>query len=113
MCLVIGRTCCFHGVGIFCFTMREKQNVLHFATAPIYVANAQSCKTELNESGLHWNARLTKPEVLVLRGKLGFADSFVHGRLGSLVLKKLAEHAYDRSAKLDLGGFFTAHVGET
>ena len=36
-----------------------------------------------------------------MRGKLGLADSFVHGRLGSLVLKKLAEHAYGRTSKLD------------
>ena len=34
-------------------------------------------------------------------GKLGFADSFLHGRLGSLLLKLLSEHANGRSAKLD------------
>ena len=45
--------------------------------------------------------RLSKAEALVLRGKLGFADSFVHGRLGALVLKKLAEHAYGKTSKLD------------
>ena len=45
--------------------------------------------------------KLNKAEALILRGKLGFADSFLHGRLGSLVLKKLAEHAYGKTSKLD------------
>ena len=31
---------------------------------------------------------------------MGFADSFLHGRLGLLVLKQLAEHAYGRTSKL-------------
>ena len=44
--------------------------------------------------------RLGKAESLILRGKLGFADSFVHGRLGTLTLKKLSEHAYGRTSKL-------------
>ena len=43
---------------------------------------------------------LCKQDTLILRGKLGFADSFLHGRLGLLVLKQLAEHAYGRSPKL-------------
>ena len=43
---------------------------------------------------------LGKQDALILRGKLGFADSFLHGRLGLMVLKQLAEHAYGRSAKL-------------
>ena len=43
---------------------------------------------------------LCKQDALILRGKLGFADSFLHGRLGLLVLKQLSEHAYSRSAKL-------------
>ena len=43
---------------------------------------------------------LCKQDALVLRGKLGFADSFLHGRLGLLVLKQLAEHAYGRTSKL-------------
>ena len=37
---------------------------------------------------------------LVLRGKLGFADSYLHGRLGSLLLKQLSEHLYGRSHKI-------------
>ena len=47
------------------------------------------------------NRALGKQETLVLRGKLGFADSFLHGRLGSLVLKKLSEHAYSGQSSLD------------
>ena len=43
---------------------------------------------------------LGKQSALVLRGKLGFADSYLHGRLGSLLLKQLSEHAYGRGAKL-------------
>ena len=43
---------------------------------------------------------LGKQDALILRGKLGFADSFLHGRLGLMVLKQLSEHAYGRSAKL-------------
>ena len=44
---------------------------------------------------------LTKHEALALRGRLGFADSFLHGRLGKLVLKQILEHAYSRKKELD------------
>ena len=43
---------------------------------------------------------LGKQSALVLRGKLGFADSFLHGRLGALLLKQLSEHAYGRASKI-------------
>ena len=33
--------------------------------------------------------KLSRHDALVLRGRLGFADSFVHGRLGRLVLSRL------------------------
>jgi len=46
------------------------------------------------------SGELGKQDALILRGKLGFADSFLHGRLGLLILKQLSEHAYGRSAKL-------------
>ena len=46
--------------------------------------------------------KMTKQEALVLRGRLGFADSFLHGRLGKLVLKKVVDRAYSRQKKLDL-----------
>ena len=45
---------------------------------------------------------MTKQEALVLRGRLGFADSFLHGRLGKLVLKNVVDHAYSRQKKLHL-----------
>ncbi len=69
----------------------------------MFVANTEARKKEVGEmiESALLRCKLSKPEALVLRGKLGFADSFVHGRLGSLVLKKLAEHAYGRTAKLD------------
>ena len=43
---------------------------------------------------------LSKQSALVLRGKLGFADSCLHGRLGALLLKQLSEHAFGRTSKL-------------
>ena len=43
---------------------------------------------------------LGKQDALVLRGKLGFADSFLHGRLGLMVLKQLSDHAYGRTSKI-------------
>lgn len=44
---------------------------------------------------------LDKQECLMLRGKLGFADSFLHGRVGKLVLVKLIDHAYGKSSRID------------
>ena len=40
---------------------------------------------------------LGKQDCLSLRGKLGVADSFLHGRLGAFLLKQLVSHAYGRS----------------
>ena len=37
---------------------------------------------------------LNRPETLRLKGRLGFADGFLHGRLGALILKRLVDHAY-------------------
>ena len=44
---------------------------------------------------------LNRHDSLKLRGRLGFADSFLHGRLGSLVLKKLIDHAYSFTSTVD------------
>ena len=41
-----------------------------------------------------------KQECLILRGKLGFADSFLHGRVGALLLKQLSEHAFAKTSTL-------------
>eukprot|EP00435_Cladocopium_sp_Y103_P005114 s4349_g1.t1 len=44
---------------------------------------------------------LDKQDTFSLRGRLGFADSFLHGRLGKLVLKQLVDHAYGTSKYMD------------
>ena len=69
----------------------------------LLVDNTSSRKAELVEQldMACRSGRLTKQESLVLRGRLGFADSFVHGRLGVLILKQLNEHAYGKTAKMD------------
>ena len=68
----------------------------------MHVENTEACKKEI--CGVVGAAleigRLGKAESLILRGKVGFADSFIHGRLGALTLKKLSEHAYGRTSKL-------------
>jgi hypothetical protein len=59
------------------------------------VQDLKALITATIESGV-----LEKQSARVLRGKLGFADSFLHGRLGALLLKQLSEHAYGRTAKM-------------
>eukprot|EP00435_Cladocopium_sp_Y103_P035609 s2538_g9.t1 len=68
----------------------------------VLVSNTESRRRELIllidsvlDKGL-----LGKVECLSLRGRLGFADSYLHGRLGSLTLKKLSEHAYGRTRSI-------------
>ena len=67
------------------------------------IENTEQRKLELKEllQAALDRGTLTRPEALVLRGKLGFADSFVHGRLGILVLSKLIEHAYGAQKQID------------
>ena len=43
---------------------------------------------------------LCRRDAMSLRGRVHFADSCLHGRTGSLALKRLAEHAYGGSTKL-------------
>ena len=45
--------------------------------------------------------RLNRHDTLKLRGRLGFADGFLHGRLGSLILKRLIDHAYGTDPAID------------
>ena len=45
--------------------------------------------------------KLDRTGTLKLRGRLGFADGFLHGRLGSLILKRLIDHAYGTSSSVD------------
>jgi len=78
----------------------------NFSLSPdlvLKVSNTGARRKELISmiSGAFENGRLGKNACLSLGGKLGFADSFLHGRLGSLLLKRLSEHAHGRSAKLD------------
>ena len=69
----------------------------------LMIENTEQRKQELKEllQAALDRGTLTRPEALVLRGKLGFADSFVHGRLGILVLSKLIEHAYGAQKQID------------
>ena len=67
------------------------------------ICNTSDRKEELLKqiAGAIEAGSLDKQQALVLRGRLGFADSFLHGRLGRLVLSKLVEHAYGRTSRLD------------
>ena len=44
---------------------------------------------------------LSRADGLSLRGKLGFADSFLHGRLGALLLKQIVQHVYGSGSEVD------------
>lgn len=67
------------------------------------IDNTESRKQELVQQigSCLKHGSLGKQETLVLRGRLGFADSFIHGRLGATLLKQLSEHAYGRTSKID------------
>ncbi|CAL1158169.1 unnamed protein product, partial [Cladocopium goreaui] len=65
------------------------------------VANTTLRKEELVRQITAALDTLDKQECLMLRGRLGFADSFLHGRVGKLVLKKLIDHAYGKSSRMD------------
>ena len=45
--------------------------------------------------------KLDRAATLKLRGRLGFADGFLHGRLGSLILERLLEPAYGTMSYID------------
>ena len=67
------------------------------------VGNTEARKEELVQQLSEAVAKgtLDKQARLALRGRLGFADSFVHGRLGKLLLKRLSDHAYGTTRTLD------------
>lgn len=46
---------------------------------------------------------LPRSEAFKLRGRLGFADGFLHGRLGALVLQRFMGHAYRSTSVVDRG----------
>jgi len=45
--------------------------------------------------------RFDRHEKLKIRGRLGFADGFLHGRLGALIRKRLIDHAYGSTSYMD------------
>lgn len=69
----------------------------------LFVCNTDARREELIRQILLALDRgwIEKQETLSLRGRLGFADSFLHGRLGKLVLKHLSDHAYGASKIMD------------
>lgn len=69
----------------------------------MYVSNTESRRLELVEqiTTILERGTMEKQETLSLRGRLGFADSFIHGRVGKLLLKNLVDHAYGVSSRLD------------
>ena len=75
---------------------RSEQRLLH-----IYNTEQRRQDFILKISEVLTRGTLTKHEALVLRGRLGFADSFWGGRLGKLVLKQILDHAYSRKKELD------------
>ena len=93
-CTEFGKYCKALGVE-FNFS-RTKQGILA-------VCNTEARKSELVQQIADAVASgcLDKQQSLVLRGRLGFADSFLHGRLGRLVLSKLVEHAYGRQKRME------------
>ena len=44
---------------------------------------------------------LNRHDTLKLRGRLGFADGYLHGRLGALILKRPIDHAYGSNPQSD------------
>eukprot|EP00435_Cladocopium_sp_Y103_P065173 s116_g27.t1 len=92
-CTAFGTKCKALGVE-FGFS-RSGERVLSIRNTEQRVQDLTAMISAVLEAG-----RLGKQDTLILRGKLGFADSFLHGRLGSLVLKQLADHAYGKTSRL-------------
>lgn len=74
---------------------KSGERILTIKNTEPRVQDLKALITATIESGV-----LEKQSALVLRGKLGFTDSFLHGCLGALLLKQLSEHAYGRTAKM-------------
>ena len=43
---------------------------------------------------------MDKKLALQLRGRLGFADTYLHGRFGALLMKHLIDHAYSSTTQV-------------
>lgn len=69
----------------------------------LLVQNTKKRIDELLEfiSAVMEQKKLHRHQTLKLRGCLGFLDGFLHGKLGSLILKRLIERAYGFSNHLD------------
>ena len=70
------------------------------------VLNVQNTQKRIDElveflTQVRERKRLDRNETLKLRGRLGFADGFLHGRLGALILKRLIDHAYGSTSYMD------------
>ena len=85
-----------HALGVS-FDLRDACNGV------LKVQNTQKRIDELVEflTQVRERRRLDRGETLKLRGRLGFADGFLHGRLGALILKRLIDHAYGSTSLLD------------
>ena len=85
-----------HALGVSFDLSQSSRGVLQ-------IKNTESRVEELcvNITNVLAQGKLSKLDTMRLRGRLGFADGFVHGRLGALLLKRLMEHAYSHSMKLD------------
>ena len=85
-----------HALGVS-FDLRESCNGV------LKVQNTQKRIDELVGflSNVMEQKRLDRHETLKLRGRLGFADGFLHGRLSALILKRLIDHAYGSTNYMD------------
>ena len=94
---------------VFMFTgwehAREGKKATSFSTKDgiLEVKNTEKRIMDLTEQleQVLQQRSLNRHETLKLKGRLGFADGFLHGRLGALVLKRLVDHAYSFSNVVD------------
>ena len=88
---------------LICRALRVQFDFTFTRDRLLLVGNTESRRDELLSmiSSAIDKGLLDKGKCLTLRGRLGFADSFFHGRLGALVLKRLSEHAHGHTSKLD------------
>jgi hypothetical protein len=86
--------CCALGVA-FNFNLSSQ--------ATLEIRNTETRIADLTQQirGFLEAGALSRHDTLKLRGRLGFADGYLHGRLGALILKRLIDHAYGSNPKLD------------
>ena len=86
--------CCALGVA-FNFNLSSQ--------ATLEIRNTETRIADLTQQilGFLKAGALSRHDTLKLRGRLGFADGYLHGRLGALILKRLIDHAYGSNPKLD------------